>query len=124
MIGCRKYLIGEDFSHRQQTALGIEGIDPLNQIFVRGRIDPAQIDELRDCIRRDFLKGFTKVLCGFSPYRDDISALRQIEDGFQGRSSDDVARHAFHKLRFGTHRRERVYWSPDKQRAQDILAPK
>lgn len=45
------------------------------------------------------LPGLAYFLENFTPYKDYVKKLRQIEDEFQKKS--DVSRHAFYKLRFG-----------------------
>lgn len=117
-----EYLLGKDFSPKQEAALGIDPVSPLHNIFVRERSDPSLVDELREKIRTTFLPGFKHVLCGFSPYSEYIADLREIETEFQGSSSNDVGRHAFHKLRFGTHRGSPILETRINKALEDILA--
>jgi len=96
------YLIGADFSPEQKTALGIQPIDTLHQAYADKKLDIAAIKELRIVFRKNVLPGIAHVLENYKPYKNYIAKLREIEKEFTQKS--DVARHAFHELRFGTSR--------------------
>lgn len=97
----REYLLGEDFSPEQETVLGVQPIDPLHEAFVKGRLTATSATEVRQIFCKNVLPGLSHLLENFAPYREYIVTLRAIENEYNIRS--DVARHAFHQLRFGTH---------------------
>jgi len=64
-------------------------------------LNSAAAQELRALVAKDFLPGVSHVLEAFTPFARYIAELRRIET--ECRKGDaDLARHAFHQLRFGT----------------------
>lgn len=96
------YILGDDFTPDQATALGVQPIDPLHEAFVSERLDPTAARETRKAFRESVLPGLAYFLENFSPYQKYILKVRDIEDDYNNKS--DVARHAFYQLRFGSNR--------------------
>ena len=95
----RFYIIGEDFSDQQEAAFDIEVTSPLKKAFREEHLGPKDVARMRELFRATVLPGLATVLQEFAPYRTYIRKLRDLEDDYNGKS--DLARHAFHKLRFG-----------------------
>ena len=98
----RYYILGEDFSDEQETALGIIPTNRLHEVFHDNRLTHARSKELRTFVREDVIEAFAFVLENFIPYRSFVTGLRSMEDDFDSPSNSDIARHAFYELRFGT----------------------
>lgn len=100
----RYYLLGEDFSKtkEQETALGIEPIHPLHEAFHDRKLSHKHSKELRILVNIELLPGLAYVLENFVPYRSYTSDLRKLEKNYESAKQSDLARHAFHDLRFGT----------------------
>jgi hypothetical protein len=100
----REYVLGADFSDDQKNALAISPTHRLQELFVRKSVDPAAVREVRSTFGTTLLTGLVYLLANFTPYKIYIAKLREIESKWQAAASDDVGRHAFHLLRFGSHR--------------------
>ncbi|MEX0943965.1 MAG: hypothetical protein WD002_15650 [Pseudomonadales bacterium] len=96
-----EYLFGEDFSAQQETALSIQPVDTLKDIFIQQSLTTEAANQVRKVFKERVLPGIAKLLEGFTPYRQYIQALRNLESEYMLKS--DLARHAFHELRFGMH---------------------
>jgi len=96
------YVAGENFSADQEVALGIQPVDTqLKQAFLSKRLDAEASNAVRKRVNTELVPGLAHVLENFSPYQAYVAALRQLETDFMKKS--DIARHAFDKLRFGSH---------------------
>jgi hypothetical protein len=104
------YITGEDGSDRQERALGL--VDEAVPISVyRGgsdrenkdkKLSPAEAIRVRDKFREDCYQGVSHLLENFKPFEIYAFKIREMEIELLGES--DIARYAFAKLRFGTHR--------------------
>lgn len=95
------FILGPDFSVDQKAALGVTPTSSLAGVFSTKRLPISKTDEVRERFRETLLPGFVHLLEAFTPYRTYIQLLRELEAESTSRS--DVARHAFHELRFGSH---------------------
>ena len=98
----RYYILGEDFSVEQETALGIVPTNKLHEVFHDNRLTHARSKELRKFVREDVIDAFAYVLENFIPYKSVVAGLRNMEHEFDSPANSDIARHAFYELRFGT----------------------
>ena len=99
----RHYLLGDDFSVDQETALGIDLALPLlHQAFHDRKLSHAASKKLRELIAEDLLPALAHLLENFTPYQSYISDLRALEHEYGKAGQSDLARHAFYELRFGT----------------------
>jgi hypothetical protein len=96
------YILGPNFSSLQKSSLGIQPVDPLHQAYSDKHLNIESIKELRKVFSDNVRPGIIYLLENFFPYEVYINQLRGMEDKFNNQS--DVAAHAFHKLRFGSHR--------------------
>ena len=96
------YVLGEDFSDEQKSALDINPTSPFHEAFHDMRLTHALSDELRKCVRDDTIAALAYLLENFLPYKSYIHELRKLEDDFDSVSQTDISRHAFYELRFGT----------------------
>jgi hypothetical protein len=96
-----RYIAGEDFSPQQETALGVQPVDPLKRTFIDRRLDAETCLAVRERVCADLIPAVALLLETFLPYRAYIAALRRLEKEYMDKS--DVARHAFYYLRFGSH---------------------
>jgi len=97
-----EYILGENFSDYQRDALEITPDDAiLWPSFKDHSLAGVTHHKLRERFRQTVLPGITELLSEFTPYKQYISKIRDIELDHTSRS--DLARHAFYKLRFGTH---------------------
>ena len=102
----RYHILGDDFGHLQELALGITPAHELQRVFHENRqnstrkIDHLSAVRLRELVNLELLPAVAYVLENFLPYRAYTRELRSLED-FYNRESD-LARHAFYELRFGT----------------------
>jgi len=103
------YITGEDGSDRQERALGlVDETDPIS--VYRGsdienkdkKLSPAESIRVRDKFREDCFNGVSYLLENFTPFELYANRIREIEKELLEES--DIARYAFAKLRFGTHR--------------------
>ena len=95
------YILGEDFSDDQETALGINPSHPLHGVFYDRKLDHADSNKLREMIQQDLLLAVSYLLENFTPYRSYVEALRKLEREYENQEQSDPAGHAFHELRFG-----------------------
>lgn len=96
----QSYILGDDFSPAQQTALGINPTHALHQSFHERKMDYFASEELRRLVRHELIAAVSCVLQNFVPYKRYTSRLRAMESSYGKKS--DLARHAFYELRFGT----------------------
>lgn len=94
------YILGDDFSVDQQTALGINPAHNLHPSFHEKAMDYFASEVLRKIVRTDLIAAVSFVLQNFNPCRRYISRLRVMESNYGQKS--DLSRHAFYELRFGT----------------------
>lgn len=100
-----EYICGKDFSVTQKDALDIGPDSELSIFFTtqaNNRTIPVElIQKVRGRFNDDLLIGFVHLMENFSPYARYIEFIRNLEDGYE--DDYDLAKHAFHKLRFGSH---------------------
>lgn len=96
------YVLGEDFSDDQEIALGIDPTHPLHGVFHDRKLGHTDSSQLRDLIQEELLPAVSCLLEKFTPYRSYVQALRELEHEYESQEQSDLARHAFHELRFGT----------------------
>ena len=96
------YVLGEDFKDDQEVALGVDAGHPLHAAFHRERLTHAESESVREVASRRVLPALWHLLENFSPYASYVRALRQLERRYDEETQSDLARHAFHQLRFGT----------------------
>ena len=94
------FLLGDDFSDYQRDALQIEQTNELNSIFITKKLSPVAAEKIRTIFREEYLPGLAFFLENFIPFKNYTDKLRKFESSKNEES--DVARHAFHELRFGT----------------------
>lgn len=97
-----RYILGEDFSNNQEIALGIDPTHRLHGAFHDKILNHSDSKQLRALARREVLPAVAYLLENFSPYRSYVAALRKLEREYERKGKSDLARHAFHELRFGT----------------------
>jgi hypothetical protein len=95
------YLLGEDFTPEQITSLSIEPDHELHEAMNNGGIHSENIKKTRKYLQENILKGITHFFNNFEPYLNYSNGLRRLEE--EKLNSSNLANHAFHKLRFGTH---------------------
>ncbi len=95
------YIFGEDFKAQQEGALGVQPIDSLHESFTQEKLNSIAAREVRQVFRKNVQPGVVYFLENFKVYETYIESLKKIEQTFMQKS--DVARHAFQKLRFGSH---------------------
>ena len=95
------YILGVNFSRTQQDALRVEDpTDILHEIFHDKRMTHEAASVLREYIKQDHLPAISWLLENFTPYASYVQRLRELEhDCLAG---DNIDRHAFEWLRFGT----------------------
>jgi len=98
----RVYVLGENFAPAQEIALSVTPQDALKEDFNEKKLSPENARELRAVFKKRVLPGLGHLIENFTPYKQYIEALRLLEDEYCKKS--DIARHAFHKLRFGDSR--------------------
>lgn len=95
------YILGTNFSPAQKGALRVE--DPthaLHEVFHDERLTHEGSAVLREYFKQDHLPAVSWLLEHFSPYAAYVHRLRALEgDCLEG---DNIDRHAFEWLRFGT----------------------
>ncbi|MYB71140.1 MAG: hypothetical protein F4X75_21875 [Gemmatimonadetes bacterium] len=97
------YVIGEDFSDDQETALGITPVHySLKRAFYDEKLNHADSRALRELVREELLPAVSHLLENFTPYRSYVEALHELEREYEDEALSDLARHAFYELRFGT----------------------
>ena len=97
-----EYILGEDFSEDQETALGVTPTQPLKKAFHAERLTYETSNELRVCFRKKLLPAISHFFENFSPYRAYIEGLHNLERKHMQDHQNDLAGHAFDILRFGT----------------------
>ena len=96
------YILGEDFSIEQKSALGVDPTHPLHGAFYDHKLNHAASNKLRE-LCGEILDSLSYVLQSFAPYRLYVKALRDLEEKYvQDPNATDLAHHAFYQLRFGT----------------------
>ena len=112
------YVLGEDFTDNQETALGINPVHPLKGAFHHRKLNHADSRLLRELVRRELLPAVSHLLENFTPYRSYVAELRRLEREYENNAQSDLARHAFYELRFGTN------LAPEsiKPKVQEVLA--
>ena len=96
------YVLGEDFSDEQETALGIDPGHQLHAAFHSEKLSHADSTLVRKLARETLLPAVCHLLENFTPYRLYVGALRELERQHEEQDKSDLVRHAFHQLRFGT----------------------
>ena len=97
------YVIGEDFSDDQETALGITPVHySLKKAFYDEKLNHENSRSLRELVREELLPAVSHLLENFTPYRSYVEALHELEREYEDEDLSDLARHAFYELRFGT----------------------
>ena len=100
------YILEEDFSHEQESALDINPTHLLHEQFHNNRErDSKRLDHVasvavRELLNEGVLPAVSYVLENFVPCRAYTSDLRGLEREYNSKS--DLSRHAFYELRFGT----------------------
>ena len=100
------YILGDDFSDDQKRNLGIDPTHPLQQSFhvnktnQTKKLDYHASEQLRDLVKQELMSAVSYVLQNFIPCKHYTKELRTLEYRYWRQS--DLARHAFHELRFGT----------------------
>ena len=69
------YILGKDFSTEQETALGVQPIEPLKRAFQERRLTVELARALRSTVRERLLPGIRHLLENFLPYRDYIGGF-------------------------------------------------
>lgn len=95
----RLYVLGEDFSDEQKNALFVAPGDDLSLAFATGNLDHAVASVARQRLGGQVLPALSVLLQGFRPYARYARELRRLEREYS--SGNDLARHAFERLRFG-----------------------
>ena len=96
------YVLGEDFEDDQEVALGVDAGHPLHRAFHRERLTHSESELVREVAGERVLPAVRHLLENFTPYASYVRALRELERRHEGEGQSDLARHAFHQLRFGT----------------------
>jgi len=93
------YILGEDFEPEQQEALDIDAGDELADIFSgKKKISHEAVQSIRDRFNSDARDGLMNLLQNFTPYKNYIHFLRELENELSSASH----KHAFDNLKFGT----------------------
>ena len=97
------YVLGEDGSDDQSTALGLEDlVPPLTTFGPNRKLSHSDAARVRQQFRSTVLPGIQHCLEQFTPYKSYIHDCRKLERDALAES--DLAQHAFMQLRFGTSR--------------------
>lgn len=98
------YLLGEDGTARQENALGLDDLDdPISIYQGKGnKLSPKESAVVRENFTSGLFLGLCHLFETFKPYELYIFKIRKLETELTADS--DIARYAFNKLRFGTHR--------------------
>lgn len=96
------YVLGEDFSEDQEIALGINPVHELRSAFHFQKLNHTHTRLLRGLVQQELLPAVSYLLENFVPYRSYIAALRALEREYEQEEQNDLSRHAFYELRFGT----------------------
>ena len=94
------YLLGRNFGPEQYNTLGIDPTHELHTAFHDKRLTHDATNSLRLCFGEDYLPAFAWLLEHFEPYAEYVRRLRKLE--LDCLSGDNIDRHAFEVLRFGT----------------------
>ena len=126
-----EYVLGKDFINVekgdnpprliQMHQLGITPKDvALHKAFQEETLLPHANEKLREKFRDTVLPGLNHLLMNFTPIRTYAAAIRAIEKDTGGEA--DIARHAYHKLRFEVDRvTDKAVLSQVKERYNQIL---
>lgn len=112
------YLLGDDFSDDQETALGLDPSHRLHGAFHTQKLSHADSQELRALARTELLPAICHLLENFEPYRLYVADLRELERQHGESGQSDIVRHAFHELRFGTN----LAPEANKSEVEEVLA--
>jgi hypothetical protein len=97
-----EYLLGEDGDQRQASELCLTDLTPpLDGYGPKQSLSHADAKRIREQFNKNVQPGLAHLLQNFLPYKKYIDSCREIEVEATKRS--DTAKHAFMKLRFGTH---------------------
>ncbi|MBT3447923.1 MAG: hypothetical protein HN445_00875 [Bacteroidetes Order II. Incertae sedis bacterium] len=114
------YIIGEDFSAKQETAFSIDDPShPLNSAFKKRALTQAESELVRKVFGETVLLGLSHLLNNFTPYRNYVKALRALEKDKLQKS--DHARHAFAELRFGVHHGSKLHFKAIRDEKEEII---
>lgn len=94
------YLFGKNFSRQQYDTLDVNPTHSLHNAFHDEKLTHQASNSLRKCFREDHLPAFSWLLENFDPYAVYVSRLRGLEH--ECLLGDNIDRHAFEVLRFGT----------------------
>ncbi|MBE7483610.1 MAG: hypothetical protein HS104_26980 [Polyangiaceae bacterium] len=114
------FLLGEDGSDAQSTALALEDmVPPLSTFGPEKRLSHHDAQRVRDQAQKSFLPGLSYLLENFAPYKKYVAECRAMER--QQRQDSDLAQHAFTKLRFGSCRASEELLALVQEKYDDLI---
>ncbi len=97
------HLLGEDGSDEQGAALNLDDmVPPLDSYGVNKKLTHEDSDRVRGQFTSYLLSSFRYLMETFKPYENYIYECRKMQR--EAELGDDLAKHAFQKICFGTHR--------------------
>ena len=96
------YILGEDFGDEQKAALGVVPTHRLHGAFAQQRLYYQDSDHMRAYFKAELLPALAHLLENFMPLRNYVEGLRKLEKIYLEGKSNELASHAFTKLRFGS----------------------
>jgi len=115
------YILGKDFSSDQQEALDVDISEDgeLGGIFslLNPSVPQRLVQSIRDKFNNDVRVGFVYLLENFTPYKNYISFIRDLENEYSSQSH----RYAFDNLKFGTSGASRTINASVAEAQEEIL---
>lgn len=114
------FLLGVDGSTDQELALSLEDLVPKLTTFAKEKtLSHDDAKKIRGKFTESMLPGVEHLLENFTPYKDYIAACRAIEAELVEKS--DTAKHAFSKIRFGSHQADKNVWDAVENSYLDLV---
>jgi hypothetical protein len=114
------YIFSEDGSSDQEKALNLEDmVPPLRSFGVNQKLNHEDAERVRVQFRKHFLPAYSFLMENFKPYRNYIIECRQLQ--YREHNEDDLARFAFQKIFFGTHRAGPELFTAIENKYQEIV---
>lgn len=100
----KEYILGEDGTDYQKIELQLnELIPPLDGFDDKKLLTYNDSIRIREQFNKVVLPGLLHFLTNFKPFKEYISACREIENDSMSNDRSGAVQHAFVKLRFGSH---------------------
>ena len=97
------YILGDDGGDDQRSRLNVDDmLPPLSSFAEDKKLTHEDAELIRKQFKKHLLPAFNYVMENFSPYKNYIAECRTKQ--YHAEQGDDLAKHAFQKICFGTHR--------------------